>query len=163
MDTFDVIRMRRSIREYKAEDVSEDDLAKILEAGRWAPSADNNQPWNFVVVKDSARIAHIIGSIPWGKFMRNAPLLIAIVTDPKVDTHKIDGALVTQNMALEAWNLNIGTCWIYEMDREKIKSLLGIPKEMHLLTIMGFGYIDKIDDTHAVRKELDKITHYEKW
>lgn len=163
MDVFDAIRTRRSIREYKPDEINKEDLEKILEAGRWAPSAENNQPWNFVVVTDDATIAHVIDSIPWGKFMRNAPLIIAIVTDPEVETHIIDGALVTQNMALEAWDLNIGTCWVYEMDRDKIKKILGIPKEKHVLTVLGFGYISKVDDSHACRKELEEITHYGKW
>ena len=55
MDILDIIRQRRSIREYKKDMPEDSDIEKILEAGRWAPSGLNNQPWRFLVIKEKAK------------------------------------------------------------------------------------------------------------
>jgi nitroreductase len=156
METYECILGRRSVRKFKADEIPEKDLEAILESGRWAPSADNLQPWGFVVVKDKEKLKRIADCCPWGGFIAQAPVAIAIVTDPGYDFHKEGGALATQNMALAAWERGIGTCWIGSRDNEGIKKILGIPEDMHLLTVLPFGYPAKEPSKHG-RKSLEEI------
>jgi nitroreductase len=81
MDVLDVIRTRRSIRRYTAGLVSEEDINRILEAGRWAPSADNSQPWTFVVLRSQAVRKKLAAVLAWGGFLSQAALGIAVVID----------------------------------------------------------------------------------
>lgn len=63
MDLFDAIRDRRSIRRFKQTPVPDEDIRKILDAGRWAPSANNAQPWSFIVIKDRAVLKSMAGAV----------------------------------------------------------------------------------------------------
>lgn len=63
MDLFDAIKERKSIRRFKQTPVSDDDIKKILDAGRWAPSANNTQPWSFVVIRDKALLGKMAESV----------------------------------------------------------------------------------------------------
>lgn len=74
MEVFEAIKGRRSIRKYTKDPVSEDLIAKILEAGRWAPSAGNSQPWNFIVLMDGEVRRRVAEATTYGKFLANAPL-----------------------------------------------------------------------------------------
>jgi len=140
MDVFEAIRGRRSIRSFASRPVEEEKLHKILEACRWAPSAVNRQPWELIVVKDRDLLRKLAELAPYGRFIAEAPLAIAVVTNPSSRWHIIDGSLLTQNLMLAAHALGLGTCWIGTMDRERAKEVLGIPKDKHLLTVIPVGY-----------------------
>jgi len=160
MDMLELIRTRRSIRRYKKEAVPEDLVAKILEAGRWAPSASNSQPWWFIILKDHKVREAVAQATTYGKFLADAPLGIAVIIDPHASTHPVeDGALATQNMLLASHALGLGTCWIgaygsgYE---ENVKELLRVPKAMRVLSIISIGY--PAESPRGTRKELEGIT-----
>lgn len=159
MDVLEAIRTRRSIRKYKGEPVLEEMLNKILEAGRWAPSANNSQPWNFIVLRDKKLRKEIAEVSTYGKFFADAPLGIAVVVDPEASTHPVeDGAIATQNMLLAAHALGLGACWIgaygsvYE---DKVKKMLKIPKGKRLLSIISVGFPDQAREKG--RKELREL------
>jgi nitroreductase len=144
MDILDVIRTRRSIRRYTADPVSEEDLGKILEAGRWAPSADNSQPCTFVVLRSQEVRKKLAAVLAWGGFLSQATLGIAVVIDETASTHAgEDGAAATQNMLLEAHSLGLGACWIgtyrspYETSAKKV---LKVPEDKRLLSVIAIGY-----------------------
>ncbi len=106
---------------------------EILEAGRWAPSAGNSQPWNFILLKDKQVRKSVADATTNGGFLAEAAVGIAVVVDPEASNHSVeDGAIATQNMLLAAHVLGLGACWIgsygsvYE---EKVKEMLDIPKE----------------------------------
>ena len=82
MEVIEAIKTRRSIRKYKAESVPEETVATILDCGRWAPSASNRQPWQFIVLKDSEVRKRLGRALPAGAFVADAPLAIAVVIDP---------------------------------------------------------------------------------
>jgi nitroreductase len=161
MDAFDCIVGRRSIRAFKEDEVPDDNLKKILEAGRWAPSAMNKQPWEFITIHDESTLSEIAEHARYGSFIAEAPVAVAVVTDPSTKWHEIDGSGAVENMSLAAWNMGIGSCWIGSLDREKVKAILGIPNERHLLTVMPFGYPAKVGS--STRKDLDTIIHDESW
>ncbi len=103
MEIIQAIRERRSIRQYSQEPISEDQLNQILEAGRWAPSRGNSQPWKFIVLNDEQVRKELAEAIPTGKFLAQAPQGIAVVVDPQASKHpEQEGAAATQNMLLAA-------------------------------------------------------------
>ena len=120
MDILEVIQTRRSIRKHKPESISEDELNKILEAGRWAPSAGSSQPWKFIVIQSKEIRKNLADALPTGRFISDAPLGIAVVINHGASTRPVeDGAAATQNMLLEAHSLGLGACWIGTYGTEK--------------------------------------------
>ena len=160
MDALELIKTRRSIRRYKKKAVPEDLVEKILEAGRWAPSASNSQPWEFIILRDGKIREEVAKATTYGKFLADAPLGIAVVIDPKASTHPVeDGAITTQNMLLAAHALGLGTCWIgsYGSVYEgKVKQILRIPKEKRVLSIISIGF--PAESPKSTRKEIEEIT-----
>lgn len=165
MDILEAIKGRRSIRKYKEEPISEEQVTQILEAGIWAPSRGNSQPWKFIVLKNKQMHMDLAEAIPTGKFLAEAPLGIAVVVDPKASKHpEQEGAAATQNILLAAYALGLGSCWIsvYGTDsEEKAKQLLQIPDKEWLLSIVSIGHPAEIPEKG--RKELDEITFTEKY
>jgi nitroreductase len=165
MDVLEAIRTRRSIRNYERRPVPEESVGKILEAGRWAPSASNSQPWNFIVLRDEGVRREVARATTYGKFLADAPLGIAVVTDPAASTHPVeDGAIATQNMILAAHALGLGTCWIgsygstYE---ERVKEILGIPKGKRLLSIISVGF--PAESRESARRELGELVFSDRY
>jgi len=158
MEVLEAIKTRRSIRKYKKAPVPEEELEKILDAGRWAPSANNSQPWQFIVLSDSEVRERVAKLLPRGKFLAQAPLGIAIVADPRVSPRPVeDGSLATYSMLLAAHSLGLGGCWLApSVNEEKVKEMLGIPKEERLISVISIGYPDEARS--VIRKELNDIT-----
>jgi nitroreductase len=154
------LKERRSIRSFQNKEIDDEHLNMILEAGRWAPSASNRQPWQFIIIKNKEILQQISDIAVYGKFFKSAPLAIAIVGKPSESPnwYNVDTSLVSMQMMLMAWSLQIGTCWIGSMDREKAKNLLGIAKNDYLLTILPFGYIKGNIPEPKPRKTLKRIT-----
>jgi nitroreductase len=145
MDILELIKSRRSIRKYRPEPVSEKELDKILEAGRWAPSAGNRQPWKFIVLRSAEVREALAEAIPTGRFISSAPLGIVVTINPKASSHPIeDGAAATQNMLLEAHSLGLGACWIGRAsgtaNEERAKRILNIPEDENILSIIAIGH-----------------------
>ncbi len=164
LDTFECIRKRRDIRSFIDREVSDDTIMKIIEAGRLAPSAMNLQPWHFIVIKDRKTIKALGPLCTSGRFVVDASFAVVIVTDPSIKWHEIDGARAVQNMALAGWNEGVGCCWIGAIDRERVKELLGIPRNLHVLTILPFGYPEQFTVKRKKnRKSLGEIAHREKF
>ncbi|MGQ9468279.1 MAG: nitroreductase family protein [Nitrososphaerales archaeon] len=165
MDVLEAIKTRRSIRRYRKDPIQEGLIFKILEAGRWAPSAGNSQPWHFILIKDEQIKRSVAEATTYGKFLAEAPIGIAVVISPEASTHPVeDGAIATQNMLLAAHALGLGACWIgsygsvYE---EKVKEILNIPKEKRLLSIISIGF--PAESPRKTRKELREILFIDKY
>ncbi len=153
------LKERRSIRKYQDKEIPDNELEMILEAGRWAPSASNRQPWRFIVIKNKELLAKISKLCIYGKFIKNAPVSIAIVgkISENPNWYIQDTTLASMNMQLMAWALGIGTCWIGSMNREKAKELLNLGPDDFLLTILPFGYIEGKIPKPTLRKSLKDI------
>jgi nitroreductase len=165
MDVIQAIKERRSIRKYSEEPIPEDQLKQILEAGRWAPSRGNSQPWKFIVLKDDQLRKELSEVVLTGKFLAQAPVGIAIVVDPKTSKHpEQEGAAAIQNILLVAHALGLGTCWISVWGTDWAKTaakVLGIPDEERLISIVSIGYAAEAPEKG--RKELDEITFANKY
>jgi nitroreductase len=160
-DILETIKSRRSIRSYKKDKIKKDDLLKILEAGRWAPSASNNQPWRFIVVEDEEIIKKIGDAtkiLTINSFVKESPLIIVIYTVRKHRWIDIDCGMCAQNMMLEAHSLGIGSCFIGAFREKRVKEILNLPQEFYIVGLITFGYLqgeypkkDRIDLESLVR------------
>ncbi len=138
------IRGRRSVRRFKSADPSWA-IRHVLEAGRWAPSGLNNQPWRFLVVKDPLRKRSLARLTSCGTVIRSAPVLIAVCLDHRSSYHREKdlmaiGACI-QNMLLEADALDLGTCWLGEIlnQRQRVEQTLGIGRPLEFLALIALG------------------------
>ena len=157
MDVLEAIKTRRSIRRYKKTPVPREKLEKILDAGRWAPSARNSQPWKFIVLSDAQVKERVAELLAFGKFLAEEPLGIAVVVDPGVSSHPVeDGTLAAYSMLLAAHSLGLGGCWINPSHgEEELKEILGIPRGERLITVISLGYPDEAPSKS--RRELEEI------
>lgn len=163
MDVQEAIRTRRSIRRYQPDPVPHDLLVKILEAGQWAPSASNSQPWSFVVVTNPEVKRRITGCFLYGWFLDEAPTGIVVSVDPRLSSCPIqDGSLAVQNIMLAAHALGLGTCWINPgLNDEEVKEILNIPQEHRLICALSLGY--PAETPSKLRKRLEDIAFSCRW
>ncbi|MBD3205250.1 nitroreductase [Candidatus Bathyarchaeota archaeon] len=165
-DALELLKSRRSIRKYKDKPVEEEKIQKCLEAARWAPSASNRQPWEFLIVKDDENRRKLSAIHPYAKFVEQSPVVFVPLTDPEAHSkyHWADTALATLQYMLEAHSLGLGTCWAGVIDSSiepKVKELLDIPEHLRVLGLVATGYPD--EEPTKDRKTLDELTHYEKY
>jgi nitroreductase len=162
MDTLTAIRKRRSVREYTGDPIPKEDILKILEAGRWAPSGYNRQPWEFVVVTAQETINELKIAAQW---MENAGVVIAVVLDQAASKFWLeDGSAAVENMLLASTALGYGSCWLQgytEPREEAFKKLLGVPLEKRLLTLVPIGV--PIEWPDREKKSLEEIVHWGKY
>lgn len=154
---------RRSIRKYTDEPVSREDITTILEAGRWAPSGLNNQPWRFLVIhKDDPRAAALAECTKYGHIVRAANILICIFLDresmySEKKDHQAAGGCI-QNMMLAAHSLGIGTVWLGEIinQEKQVLEALNISSEKYELeVVIAAGHPDQ--EGSSKRKELSEL------
>jgi 5,6-dimethylbenzimidazole synthase len=166
VELFDAVKGRRSCRAFLPEAVSEEEIAKVLEAANWAPSPLNGQPWRFLVITSAdlkTRISQeaercrkwALEQSGWKwldryplDFLKTVPTMIAVVGDPKktgVDQFMEDGptgyqhacAAAIQNLHLAAYALGLGTLWFTLYHKRILGEILGIgPDEMVLALVL---------------------------
>jgi nitroreductase len=174
-EVLDAIMQRRSIYQFKPEAVSIEKITSILEAGRWAPSYANSQPWKFITVTDSklkqevAEIAKETMAAHAG--IEGAHIIIATCVDPEKDPYHFieDGAVATQNMALAAHSLGLATYWVGILsstnDRKsvehRIKEVLDIPEKIRAISLLPIGV--PAYSIEKERKPLEEICHVDKY
>jgi nitroreductase len=164
------IRDRRSSSGFKSTPVDEEKLNVVLEAGRWAPSWANTQPWRFIIIKDEGikeRMSEAVSTF-FKSSIKDAPTCVAVCVDPKKDSfHFIeDGTTATQNMALAAQSIGLSTSWIgvFSLHNEKnssekkLKEILGVPKEWRLISVLPLG-VSELKET-STRKELSTMLDF---
>lgn len=161
------IRNRRSINRFKSTKIDDQKLSAILEAGRWAPSWTNAQPWRFIVIRDKEikeRMSQAVSTF-FNLSIIDAPICIAVCVNPDEDSFHFveDGTTATQNMALAAQSLGLSTSWIgvFSLTNEKnsterkLKKILKIAEKWRLISILPLG-VPKFKQTKK-RKELRDI------
>lgn len=164
MEILKTIRARRSIRKYKKRKVEQKKITAILEAGRWAPSGLNNQPWRFVVVQDKDVIRELSECTEYSKIVLDAPLLICVFLDQKASYNRTKdlqaiGACL-QNMLLACHALKLGACWLGEIlnQREQVEKICGVPCHFELMAVLSVGYPD--EQEKSTRKKLQSLIKY---
>ena len=159
MEVFEAIVKRRSIRKYLDKEVEEEKIMKILEAARWAPSARNVQPWQFIVVKDKERRKELEKIAYNQRFVGEAPVIIVVCN--KKGESLVNVGLAMQNICLEAFELGLGSCIVGWFDKERAKEFLKVPDEYDVCYLIPIGYPAEIGVSN--RKKLKEIVHREEW
>ena len=163
-----LLKSRRSIRRYKPDPVPDDLIEQILEAGRWAASASNRQPWSFIVIRDAA-IRKAVAQHAAYFFIRwahvdEAPAIIALCGDAKSRIYRRflheDIGIAGAQMMLQAAALGLGTCWIGGLDRKAIGDILKLPAHLEMVGLLTLGFPDEEPEPPA-RKPLAQLVHYD--
>jgi nitroreductase len=167
MELKETIRKRQSIRDYQDKPVPEEKLTRVLEAARLAPSANNMQPWKFVVVKDSKRRKELGRAANGQTFIGQAPIVIAAVaTEPEsimssgIPRYAVDVAIAVDHMTLAAVDEGLGTCWIGAFSQQKVKEILNIPDKYRVVALLPLGF-PRAETAMKLRKSLGEIVCYE--
>jgi len=167
VDVLNLLKSRRSIRIYQDKPVPQDLLLQILEAGRWAPTGANLQPWHFIVVTDAEKRRRI-GEVARFFFIKSshvekAPVVLVLGFDTRKGKYgRYDATLAGGNMITMAASLGLGTCWIGAFDEPRVKEILEIPQDIEVIGLITLGYSDERAEIPP-RVELEKIVHWESW
>jgi len=167
MDTFELIKTRRSIRKFTGEPVSDETIDKIIEAGAWAPSGLNNQPWKFAVIKDNELKTKISTLTRYYRIVLNANTLIAVLLDNSLTYDRTKdcqaiGACI-QNMLLTIHSIGLGAVWLGEIlkNKDKVLELLGSPRDLELMAVIALGHPAE-KGGKGMRKDPHQIVFFRK-
>ncbi len=159
MEVAEAILRRRSIRRYTSEDVGEEDVREMLEAGRWAPSGLNNQPWRFKALRGGEKDA-VAEHTKYGHIIRAAPVCVAVFLDDEESYDRTKdvqavGACI-QNMLLRAYDLGLGAVWLGEIlnQREQVEEALDVRQE--LMAVIALGH--PAEEADSSRQDLEDLT-----
>lgn len=164
------ILTRRSIRKYEEQPVSEEKIHQILRAAMYAPSAGNERPWHFIMIKDRKTLDEIPKFHQHTQMLLEAPLAIV----PCCDTSNLkyngvfwvqDMAAAIQNILLESKYLGLGSCWCGVYPRkefiEPIKDLLNMPEHIIPVAVIAIGFPG--EEVEVRERYKEERIHYEKW
>lgn len=148
MDAMEAILGRRSIRRYDGRPVTEDQIERILRAAMCAPSANNEQPWQFIVITDRRMLDRIPTIHPYAAMLKEAPLAVLICGDTSLEKSPgywvVDCAAATQNLLVAAHALGLGTVWLGVYPRQQrmddIAALLDLPDHIKPLALVAVGH-----------------------
>lgn len=171
METWDAIRARRNVRQYRPEPVSEEDLNRIAEAGWRAPSAKNRQPWDFVIVTDRAQLQELSTVWMGAGHIASAAAAIVLVTpvppdDRRLVTDNYDVGQATMAMMIAATDLGIGTGHSSVGDQDKARAILGVPDGHVVAFMLGIGYPADRPLTpirKPNRRPFAEVVHHGRW
>ena len=178
MALLDLIKNRKSVRDFRDTPVERDKIMMCLEAARQAPSASNSQPWRFIVVDDRELKDRLCGAAFGGlyfinSFCKTAPVMVAVISEKSkflariggmfrgIKFYLIDIGVACEHFVLEAEDLGLGTCWIGWFNEGAVKSVLDIPQNKKIDILIALGYYDreKLGPEHG-REPMDKITSF---
>jgi nitroreductase len=173
-EVLEAIKNRRTVLRFESTPVDDDKIEAILEAGRWAPSWINKQPWYFIVIKDQRTRDRLSEAVPttFVQGLKEAPMCIAITTNSMEDPYHYieDGAAAAQNMALAAHSLGLNSSWIGVHDlrnqrnsaESRVRQILEVPKDTRVIALLTIGHI-KGEAPKKDRKTLRQIVYQEKF
>ncbi len=169
MDAMQAILTRRSIRRYTKENVSDEIVKELLEAAMSAPSAGNEQPWHFVVIRDRKILDEIPNIHPYSGMLREAPLAILICGDESLQKYKgywvQDCSAATENLLIAINAKGLGGVWlgVYPVEDRVIgiRKLLNMPDNIIPFSLISIGYPAE-QKPPANRYDSSRI-HYDRW
>jgi len=164
----DVIKKRYSCRAYQDKPVEQQKLERIFEAARNAPSAMNLQDWRFVVAIDKKTKQQVADCTNHAEDFGKAGAIVVACSNSKhvmrcgQAVAPIDISIALEHIALMATELGLATCWIGSFDAEKVRQILGIPKEIAIIELMALGYPAN-GKRQTTREPMQNIVCYDKW
>jgi nitroreductase len=169
MEFRELIQKRYSVRGYKSDAVEEEKLQQVLEAARMAPTADNRQPFQLIVIHTQAREVEL-GRIYSRSWFVQAPLVICACGIPDQTWVRRDGknyndvdvAIAMDHLILAATELGLGTCWIAAFDPSAAREVLDLPDDVEPIAFTPLGY-PSAGPGFKNRKALSDLVRYEGW
>lgn len=172
-DCLEIIYTRRSVRTYSDKEIQDEEIWKILKAAMQAPSAGNEQPWHFIVVRDKEKLRKMSEAFTFGQMLPNASAAIVVCADPKLSKYPYemwvqDCSAATQNILIAARCLGIGSVWLGVYPREErmanLRKILQIPDDIVVFSVVSLGYPKSENEFYeaADRFREDRI-HVEMW
>lgn len=160
------IRERRSIRRYTDQAVTDDQIRQLLEAAMAAPSADNIQPWEFVVVKAPDLKRELAQTHPWSDMAADAAVVFVVCGNERASRHWVeDASAATENLLLAATALGLGAVWVavypHASNEAHVRQVLAIPGEMRVLCLVPVGH--PAESKPPRTKYTESKVHYERW
>jgi nitroreductase len=148
MEFSEVVGTRRSVRAYKPDPVPDEVLRRVLDGARMAPSANNLQPWHFIVVRDQTTRRNLADLAAGQTFVGQAPVIIVCCGKRYTDRYSwlrenmylVDCTIAIDHLTLAARNERLGTCWIGAFDHERVKEAAKVPDGYDVIMLMPVGY-----------------------
>ena len=171
MGVLEAIKGRRSVRAFKSEDVPPEIVEKLIDAARWAPSAGNVQPWEFIIVRKPEIKRRLVEAALGQTFIEEAPVVIAVCANENRSSQGYgvrgktlyciqDTAAAIQNIHLTAYSLGLGTCWVGAFKEEEARETLKVPHGIRPVAIIPVGYPAESPPPRS-RRPISQIVHYE--
>jgi nitroreductase len=167
MDIFKLIKTRRSIRKFTDKPVSDEIINNIIEAGMWAPSGLNNQPWKFAVIRETGLKSKISSLTHYSKTVLSANVLIAVFLDRSQSYDRTKdvqaiGACI-QNMLLYIHSLGLGAVWLGEIlkNKGKVLELVGSSEDLELMAVIALGH-PAVKGSKVTRKNMEQTVFFRK-
>ena len=168
MKVYEAIKLRRTIRKFKDTSVKQEDILKIIDAGRLAPTGANLQPIKFSVVTDKGLREKMYPFIKYAgylpefnpTFKQTPTAFIVVLNDIEIkptEKSECDSGAVIMNMCLMATELGLGSCWLGAIKREEIRKILGIDKRYDITYLLGLGYPDQKGEFFEMK---DSVKYY---
>lgn len=170
MNVSEAIRTKRAIRKFQDKPLPDEVVRAILYAGRRSQSSKNEQPWQFIAIRDRSILKALSECGQWAGHLAGAALGVAILTpDPTAKFQTMfDAGQAAAYMQLQAWELGAGSVPASIYEPEKARQILGFPSEWHLRIALSFGYpADEATLTDAPKKggrrSLEEVVHWDRW
>lgn len=171
MDVFEAITNRRSVRAFTNKPVSDAKVRKLIDAARWAPSAGNIQPWEFIIVRDQEVKRGLCKAALDQEFIGEAPVVIVVCANTLrsergygargVNLYCLqDTAAATQNMLLAAQAMGLATCWVGAFQEEEARKVLNLPTGVRPVAIIPVGNPAQKPAGRS-KRSLSEIIHHE--
>jgi nitroreductase len=161
---------RRSIRKYKDKSVEREKIEKLLRAAMQAPSAGNQQPWEFIIVEDKERLKKLSEVNPYSKMVANSAVTFVLLSKKEGVMVPLciqqDMGAAAENLLLEAVELELGAVWLgiapIQERMNYIKNMFGLPEGIEPFALIPVGYPDGQKNEFVDRFDATRI-HYENW
>jgi nitroreductase len=170
MDVNEAIRTKHATRNFADRPVSEEDIRRVVNAGRRSQSSKNNQPWDFVVVRDREALKGLSQSGKFAGHLAGAAFAVVLVSPDLTGRASVpfDLGQAAAYMQLAGWELGLGSCIAWLHEGAKAGAILGVPQDKAASIALSFGYPaegERRPDAvkKGGRKGLEEVVHWEKW
>jgi len=177
MEFSELVKLRQSDRKYSDRPVEKEKLVQCIASARLSPSANNSQPWKFVVVDDPAlkdQLAECSASLGMNKFTFQAPVMVAVILEKQnlmstlgsaikdKEFRLLDVGIAVNQFCLQAADTGLGTCIIGWFDEKKVKQLLHVDRSKRVPLLISIGYPDS-PTREKVRKPVEVMSSWNKY
>ena len=162
MEALRGLKERRSVRAFKDEEIPLKDLEEIVDCARLAPTANNKQPWSFIVVRDEGTLEELGEVCSYGSFIAESSACIIVLGEPDEKYFLEDGCAATENILLAAKAKGYGGCWVAGHGKDYAGEALGTVNASgkELVSVIPLGRPVKEPDKKG-KKELDEVMYLE--